>query len=85
MSESQQKSDSPSPVSSGPSPEPRHIGDTITSLAAIGVIARAWFGGLLVGAPWWVPLGGIVLCALPYGLQVRILSQLIPGFLRRKE
>lgn len=81
-------SPSPPPASSSSvSRRPSHVQDagaTMVSLGSIGAITAAWLKGLLSGAPWWVPLVGIVLCGLPVSIRTRVLGGLLP-FLRNNE
>ena len=41
---------------------------TMVSLTSIGLITRGWWTGRFDHAPWWAPLAGILISAIPGGL-----------------
>lgn len=60
---------SPSPGSpAGPGGRVGTLSGTLVSMTVIAIISHAWYSGLLSRAPWWAPLGGLLIAAVPGGV-----------------
>lgn len=74
-------SGSPSSGSYGSSPtRPSRVATmsgALVSLTVIAIITHAWFTGKLDHAPWWAPLGGLLIAAIPGGVLGREIGRAV--------